>query len=111
MRPGEFLNSQSQQLVLNLLEYFQKENEHGGPLLSIKAVQRRVGEALKIDEKTVRKIAKNDKENVEPQASVKRNRKKSKTELHDGVKYEIKNVITTWCMVINVFPWTLFCSN
>ncbi|KAJ8932032.1 hypothetical protein NQ314_015005 [Rhamnusium bicolor] len=51
------------------------------------------GEALKINEKTVRKIAKNDKENVEPQVSVKRNCKKSKTELHDGVKYEINNVI------------------
>ena len=90
MRSGEFLNPQSQQLVLNLLEYFQKENENGGPLLSIKAVQRRVSEALIIDENIVRKIAKNDKENVEPQASVKRNGKKSKTELSDGVKQDKK---------------------
>ena len=42
MRFDEFLNPQSQQLVLNLLEYFQNEDENSGPLLSIKAVQRRV---------------------------------------------------------------------
>ncbi|KAJ8931554.1 hypothetical protein NQ314_015500 [Rhamnusium bicolor] len=60
-------------------------NENGGTKWSIKAVQRRVGEALKIDEKTLRKIAKNDKESVELQASVKRNRKK------------VQNRVTRWC--------------
>lgn len=36
---GKALNSQSQQLVLNLLEYFEREKENHGPLISLDAIQ------------------------------------------------------------------------
>lgn len=36
---GRTLRSQSQQLVVNLLNYFQREKENGGNLLPLSAVQ------------------------------------------------------------------------
>lgn len=37
--PGKPLKSQSQQLVINLLDYFEREKTNGGPLESLNAVQ------------------------------------------------------------------------
>lgn len=36
---GRVLKSQAQQLVLNLLSYFEREKENGGTLLSLAKVQ------------------------------------------------------------------------
>lgn len=37
--PGKRLDSQCQQFVMNLLEYFEAEKENGGFLLPLEAVQ------------------------------------------------------------------------
>lgn len=36
--PGKRLNSQAQQLVLNVLDYFEREKQNGAPLISVNAV-------------------------------------------------------------------------
>jgi len=37
--PGKVLGSQAQQLVLNVLEYFELEKRNGGPLEPVTSVQ------------------------------------------------------------------------
>ena len=36
---GKTLRSQAQHLVVNLLDYFEREKEHGGPLLPLNCIQ------------------------------------------------------------------------
>lgn len=36
---GRTLHTQAQQFVLNLLQYFEREEENGGPLILVSAVQ------------------------------------------------------------------------
>ncbi|CAH2006315.1 unnamed protein product [Acanthoscelides obtectus] len=53
---GKTLSSQSQGLVLSLLNYFQQEKDNGGPLLPLLAVQERVAQALSISLSTITRI-------------------------------------------------------
>ncbi|CAH2013503.1 unnamed protein product [Acanthoscelides obtectus] len=77
---GKTLSSQSQGLVLSLLNYFQ-DKDNGGPLLLLLAVQERVAQALSISLSTItriqRRLSSND--NVLRSPGKKRPRKKSKT--------------------------------
>ncbi|KAF5269529.1 hypothetical protein FQA39_LY08718 [Lamprigera yunnana] len=50
------LYTQAQQFMLNLLQYFKREKENGGPLILVSTVEDHVASALGISEKTVRNI-------------------------------------------------------
>ncbi|CAH1998799.1 unnamed protein product [Acanthoscelides obtectus] len=90
------LSSQSQGLVLSLLNYFQQEKDNGGPLLPLLAVQERVAQALSISLSTItriqRRLSSND--NVLRSPGKKRPRKKSKTtDLSDAVRHNIRDTV------------------
>ncbi|CAH2002227.1 unnamed protein product [Acanthoscelides obtectus] len=93
---GKTLSSQSQGLVLSLLNYFQQEKGNGGPLLPLLAVQERVAQALSISLSTItriqRRLSSND--NVLRSPGKKRPRKKSKTtDLSDAVRHNIRDTV------------------
>ncbi|CAH2003277.1 unnamed protein product [Acanthoscelides obtectus] len=93
---GKTLSSQSQGLVLSLLNYFQQEKDNGGPLLPLLAVQERVAQALSISLSTItriqRRLSSND--NVLRSPGKKRPRKKSKTtDLSDAVRHNIRDTV------------------
>ncbi|XP_050510051.1 uncharacterized protein LOC126891755 [Diabrotica virgifera virgifera] len=92
---GKPLNSQSQQLVLNLCEYFEMEKINGGPLEPLSSVQERVAAALKISRKTISVIKKRKENNpVLPKPGKSRPRSKSKTtDLPEGTKITIRNTL------------------
>lgn len=56
MPKGLILKGQSRQLVLKLHDFFEKENQNGGPLIPISQVRNRVSAALGISVQTVTKI-------------------------------------------------------
>ncbi|CAH2005541.1 unnamed protein product [Acanthoscelides obtectus] len=93
---GKSLSSQSQGLVLSLLNYFQQEKDNEGPLLPLSAVQERVAQALSISLSTItriqRRLSSND--NVLRSPGKKRPRKKSKTtDLSDAVRHNIRDTV------------------
>ncbi|CAH1953597.1 unnamed protein product [Acanthoscelides obtectus] len=93
---GKTLSSQSQGLVLSLLNYSQQEKDNGGPLLPLLAVQERVAQALSISLSTItriqRRLSSND--NVLRSPGKKRPRKKSKTTyLSDAVRHNIRDTV------------------
>ncbi|GLV45974.1 hypothetical protein CBL_02924 [Carabus blaptoides fortunei] len=53
---GKVLNSQSQQYLLNVMEYFDKEKENKGPLLPVQAAIERAAQAFKIGISTVNRV-------------------------------------------------------
>ncbi|KAK4879909.1 hypothetical protein RN001_008055 [Aquatica leii] len=78
--PGNRLNSQSREMVIHLLAYFQKEKENGEPLESVNSIQDRVAIALNISKRTVCSIKLEKIENpVLSSPSKKRPRIKTKT--------------------------------
>lgn len=56
MPKGRVLKGQSRQLVLRLYDYFEKENQNGGPLIPVSQVRNRVAAALGVSLTTVSKI-------------------------------------------------------
>ncbi|GLV46126.1 hypothetical protein CBL_05187 [Carabus blaptoides fortunei] len=54
--PGKILNSQSQQYLLNVVEYFEREKENKGPLLPVQAAIERVAQAFKVGISTVNRV-------------------------------------------------------
>ncbi|KAJ3638075.1 hypothetical protein MTP99_001483 [Tenebrio molitor] len=50
------LPKRSKEMIASLIEYFTKERDHGGPLLSLKSIQQRVADALKINLRTVSSV-------------------------------------------------------
>ncbi|XP_045493402.1 uncharacterized protein LOC123692673 [Colias croceus] len=56
MPKGQVLKGQSRQLVLKLCDFFEKENQNGGPLIPFSQVRNRVSVALGISLPTVTKI-------------------------------------------------------
>jgi hypothetical protein len=50
------LPKRSKEMIASLIEYFTKERDHGGPLLSLKSIQQRVADALKINLCTVSSV-------------------------------------------------------
>ncbi|KAJ3619094.1 hypothetical protein MTP99_005881 [Tenebrio molitor] len=50
------LPKRSKEMIASLIEYFTKEGDHGGPLLSLKSIQQRVADALKINLCTVSSV-------------------------------------------------------
>lgn len=52
------LNSESREFVIRLREYFERENQNGGPLLPLEQVCNRVADALGIGRATVSRISK-----------------------------------------------------
>ncbi|CAH1992313.1 unnamed protein product [Acanthoscelides obtectus] len=91
---GKTVSSQSQGLVLSLLNYFQQEKDNGGPLLPLLAVQE--GGLGTISLSTItriqRRLSSND--NVLRSPGKKRPRKKSKTtDLSDAVRHNIRDTV------------------
>lgn len=50
---GKRLQSTAQQLVKNVIDYFTKERNNGGPLLNVAAVKARASAALKLNKNTI----------------------------------------------------------
>jgi hypothetical protein len=50
------LPKRSKEMIALLIEYFTKDRDHGGPLLSLKSIQQRVADALKINLCTVSSV-------------------------------------------------------
>lgn len=114
---GRTLRSQSQQLVVNLLNYFQREKENGGNLLPLSAVQevkriivfknwcyfndwfvfQRVADALGLSISTVKRVKSRSIVNpILTSPGKKRPRKKVKSEdLPDTSKMHIRNTLYT----------------
>lgn len=91
---GRVLSAESQQMVLNVIEYFVKEKENGGPLQSVVSVRQRVAAALKISEATISRIVSRQKNGTPPKNKITRCRQKSKSEdVCEAVKVEIRNTI------------------
>ncbi|KAI4455464.1 transposable element-related [Holotrichia oblita] len=92
---GGTLRSQSQQLILNLLEYFEREKQNDGPLLPLSSVQKRVADALKISLFSVKRIKNRSVQNTVLSSPGKtRHRRKTKTEdLPEGIKMNIRNTL------------------
>lgn len=86
---GRTLHSQSRQLILNLLQYSNKEKQNNGPLLPLSAVQevetlitlitifilpillQRVADALKISVSSVKRIKNRKEKNIVPSIQIK----------------------------------------
>ncbi|XP_072377974.1 uncharacterized protein [Diabrotica undecimpunctata] len=85
----------SQQLVLNVLEYFELEKVNGGPLEPFSSVQQRVAAALKISRRTVCTIIKRKENNhILSKPSKSRPRRKNKTtDLSEGSKMAVRNTV------------------
>lgn len=79
-KKGQTINSQKQQCVLNVREYFEKEKNNGGPLLPLSNVVQRTADAVKISNRTVIKISKKEKLSTPGKL---RPRKKPVTEVDD----------------------------
>lgn len=56
------MNSQARDIILRVLEYFQKEKENKGPLVSVEKVRVRVAAACGISEKSIQRIVKQKEE-------------------------------------------------
>ncbi|KAK4880524.1 hypothetical protein RN001_008670 [Aquatica leii] len=93
--PGNRLNSQSREMVIHLLAYFQKEKENGGPLESVNSVQERVAIALNISKRTVCSIKREKIENpVLSSPGKKRPRIKTKTtDMPETLKMKIRDCL------------------
>ncbi|KAI4467866.1 hypothetical protein MML48_2g00005411 [Holotrichia oblita] len=93
--PGKRWNSQSQELVLNVLEYFEREKENGGPTLPVNAVYERVCDALHISRQTVYAIKQRKMRNpILSSPGKKRPRAKPKTkDLREPSKMEVRNTV------------------
>ncbi|KAJ3616991.1 hypothetical protein MTP99_011326 [Tenebrio molitor] len=50
------LPKRSKEMIASLIEYFTKERDHGEPILSLKSIQQRVADALKINLRTVSSV-------------------------------------------------------
>lgn len=78
------------EIILNVLDYFTKEKNNFGPLISLQAVHRRVCEATGISETKLKTVI---KEKNEPQPQVKENHysrpHRKSLDLSEGVKFEI----------------------
>jgi hypothetical protein len=81
-------------MIASLIEYFTKERDHGGPLLSLKSIQQRVADALKINLCTVSSVN-NQVKAGEPLTSPpkKRPRKKQVCDISQSEKCEIRGSI------------------
>ncbi|KAK4881177.1 hypothetical protein RN001_004496 [Aquatica leii] len=78
---GKTLRSQSRQMVVNLLVYFQQEKDNGGPLIPLTSVQERIKSEHKLNL-------------VLSSPGKKRSRKKSKTvDLPASSKMTIRNTL------------------
>ncbi|CAH1992314.1 unnamed protein product [Acanthoscelides obtectus] len=95
---GKTVSSQSQGLVLSLLNYFQQEKDNGGPLLPLLAVQEVCNKgglgtiSLSTITRIQRRLSSND--NVLRSPGKKRPRKKSKTtDLSDAVRHNIRDTV------------------
>lgn len=102
-------------LISNLLDYFTKEKNNGGPLISVLRVQRRVADALQISERTVQRVVKHTSEGLSVSDSdgdaesddipgdndtgaIKRNcvvKIKKTRNINDSQKHEIRHTIYT----------------
>lgn len=78
------------EIILNVLNYFTKEKNNCGPLISVLALHQRVCEATGISETKLKTVI---KQKNEPQPQVKKNhysRPHTKSlDLSEGVKFEI----------------------
>ncbi|KAK4872331.1 hypothetical protein RN001_014360 [Aquatica leii] len=94
---GKTLRSQSRQMVVNLLAYFQQEKDNGGPLIPLTSVQERVSTALGVSLASVKRIKSEHKLNpVLSSPGKKRSRRKSKTvDLPESSKMIIRNTLYT----------------
>ncbi|GLV40897.1 hypothetical protein CBL_08471 [Carabus blaptoides fortunei] len=54
--PGKVLHSQSQQYLLNVVEYFEKDKENKGPLLPVQDAIERAAQAFKVGISTVNRV-------------------------------------------------------
>ena len=61
-KQGKSMNSQAREIILRVLEYFQKEKENKGPLVSVEKVRVRVAAACGISEKSIQRIVKQKEE-------------------------------------------------
>ncbi|CAH0554892.1 unnamed protein product [Brassicogethes aeneus] len=113
--PGEHLDENQQRFLLNLVDYFQKELQHGGPLLPLNCIQERVANAFGISIRTVSNCLKRtaakaplaeDPQSETPPSSSKMKRADRKatfpytprkkwktTDLPDPIKMQIRNEI------------------
>ncbi|KAI4467863.1 hypothetical protein MML48_2g00015386 [Holotrichia oblita] len=93
--PGKRWNSQSQELVLNVLEYFERKKENGGSTLPVNAVYERVCDALHISRQTVYAIKQRKMRNpILSSPGKKRPRAKPKTkDLREPSKMEVRNTV------------------
>lgn len=95
--PESVSNSQSQQLVINLIEYFEKEKQNMAPLLSLTSVLQRVADALKIAPKTVSNITKRHAEDPVLRTLNKKRSVKSCIDIDENIKHEVRNVLYDMC--------------
>ncbi|CAH1970170.1 unnamed protein product [Acanthoscelides obtectus] len=90
---GKTLGSQSQGLVLPLLNYFQQEKDNGGPLLPLLAVQERVAQALSISLSTITRIQRRLSSNENVLRSPGKKRPSLRQQIYlmqSGIIYEIQ---------------------
>ncbi|KAJ8914403.1 hypothetical protein NQ315_017497 [Exocentrus adspersus] len=93
--PGRAINGQSRQSILNAIDYFTREKENSGPLVSVNEVHQRVAQALQISLRTVSRTCGERQKGLPVETpGQKRNKAKKKSEdLPDGIKTSVRNTI------------------
>ncbi|KAI4458448.1 putative phospholipid-transporting atpase [Holotrichia oblita] len=88
------LSKQAKGMVASLIDYFEQERDHGGPLIPVTSVRERVAAALKVNLSTVTSVWQAVKQN-QSLNSPKRKRSRSKpiTMLDDASQVAIRNTI------------------
>ncbi|KAI4455628.1 retrotransposon gag protein [Holotrichia oblita] len=88
------LSKQAKNMFASLIDYFEQERDHGGPLIPVTSVRERVAAALKVNLSTVTSVWQAVKQN-QSLNSPKRKRSRSKpiTMLDDGSQVAIRNTI------------------
>lgn len=87
------LGAEGRRLLVNALEYFQREKNNGAPVQNVLAVQKRAAECFKISERTVRRVV-----NMSKTGDISRDYSKNykcsrSTDVPDAVKTEVRNTI------------------
>lgn len=87
------LTPNERRLILKVEEYFKKEKENGGPLLSTVAVQQRTADSCGISRRTLVNIHNLEKDGDIEKKNKKRRLSLKTKDLPEGVKCQIRGVI------------------
>lgn len=94
MPRNKHLTPEGREFLVNVVDYFTREKNNGGPLHSILAVQQRAADCLNISRSTVKRVVAS-KENAEEMNKENRRRRSHRKSLDvpDAVKAEVRNAV------------------